>query len=133
MVSMGAFAYASTSFGNALFSATTTGDALRGRIHADSVDLALVQALSTKLRNVSGHMALDLAISGVPDHPHVGGVASVREGVIEVPDAGVRFADIDGQLRVDAAHDSLAIDHLRWTSPTSNGTGSLTAPTSPAV
>jgi translocation and assembly module TamB len=109
-----------------LFSATATGDALRGRIHADSVDLALVQAVSTKLRNVSGHMALDLAISGTPDRPHVGGVASVKDGVIEVPDAGIRFADIDGLLRVDAAHDSLAIDHLRWTSPTSNGTGSLT-------
>jgi translocation and assembly module TamB len=109
-----------------LFSAAPTGDSLRGRIHADSVDLALVQALSAKVRNVTGHVALDLAISGVPEHPHVGGVASVREGVIEVPDVGVRFANIDGLLRVDATHDSLAIDHLRWTSPTNNGSGSLT-------
>jgi translocation and assembly module TamB len=109
-----------------LFSATPTGDSLHGRIHADSVDLALVQALSANVRNVTGRVALDFAISGVPEHPHVGGVASVRQGVIEVPDVGVRFADIDGLLRVDATHDSLAIDHLRWTSPTNNGSGSLT-------
>jgi translocation and assembly module TamB len=70
-------------------------------------------------------VALDLAISGVPDRPHVGGVASVRDGVIEVPDAGVRFATIDGLLNVDAARDSLGIDHLQWTSPSSGGTGSL--------
>jgi translocation and assembly module TamB len=109
-----------------LFSNSPTGDSLRGRIHADSVDLALIEAVSPKLHNVGGHVAIDLAISGVPEHPHVGGVVGVRDGVIEIPDAGVRFAAIDGLLRVDAVHDSLAIDHVRWTSPASNGTGSLT-------
>ena len=49
-----------------LFSAKPTGDSLRGRIHADSVDLALVEALSAKLRNATGRMAIDLAISGAP-------------------------------------------------------------------
>src|SRR6476661_3870019 len=58
-----------------LFSAKPTGDSLRGRIHADSVDLALVEALSNKLKNATGRMAIDLAISGAPTQPHLGGVS----------------------------------------------------------
>jgi translocation and assembly module TamB len=109
-----------------LFSAKPVADSLRGRIHADSVDLALVEVLSTKIRNTSGRLAIDLAISGMPSAPHVGGVASVREGAVEVPDAGLRFAELDGLFRIDAARDSLAIDHLRFASPVSGGTAALT-------
>ncbi len=108
-----------------LWSVAPTGDSLRGRVHADSVDLALVEALSPALRNVTGRMALDLAISGKPDRPHVGGQATVSEGAVEVPSAGIRFASIDARIGVDATRDSLSIDHLRWTSPASGGTGSL--------
>ncbi len=109
-----------------LFSAKATGDSLRGRIHADSVDLALVEALSTKIRNASGRLAIDLAISGAPSQPHLGGVARVRDGAVEVPDAGLRFAGLDGLFHVDAASDSLSIDHLNFISPASGGTAALT-------
>ncbi|MEP6730267.1 MAG: translocation/assembly module TamB domain-containing protein [bacterium] len=108
-----------------LFSAKATGDSLRGRVHADSVDLALVEALSTKLRNSTGRLTLDLTLSGAPDHPHVGGKATVRDGGIEVPDVGMRLAGITGEISVDAAHDSLTVNQLRWTSPASNGDASL--------
>ena len=108
-----------------LFSAKATGDSLRGRIHADSVDLALVEALSTKLRNASGRLAIDLAISGAPAQPHLGGVASVRDGAVDIPDAGLRFAGLEGLFRVDPARDSLAIEQLRFTSPASGGTAQL--------
>jgi translocation and assembly module TamB len=108
-----------------LFSARETGDSLRGRVHADSVDLALVEALSSKFRNTTGRLALDLAISGHPARPHVGGRATVRDGAIEIPTVGLRFAGIDGQVEVDPARDSLTIAHLRWSSPASKGTGSL--------
>lgn len=108
-----------------LFSAKATGDSLRGRIHADSVDLALVEALSSKIRNASGRLAIDLAISGAPSQPHVGGVASVRDGGVEVPDAGLRLAAMEGLFRVDATRDSLSIDHLRFTTPASGGTAQL--------
>ncbi len=108
-----------------LFSARTTGDSVRGRVHADSVDLAIVEALSTRLRNSTGRLALDLALSGAPDHPHVGGRATVRDGGIEVPDVGMRLAGITGEISVDAAHDSLTVDRLHWTSPASGGSASL--------
>ncbi len=108
-----------------LFAVRATGDALRGRIRGDSVDLALVQAVSDKLQNVSGRLVLDLALSGDPGRPHVGGVASVHDGAFDVPTAGLRFTAIDGAMRVNADRDSLAIDHLRWTSPASGGTASL--------
>jgi translocation and assembly module TamB len=108
-----------------LFSAKTTEDSLRGRVHADSMDLALVEALSTKLRNTTGRLALDLAVSGRPEKPHVGGRAIVRNGGIEIPTVGLRFADIDGVLNVDATRDSLSVERLTLTSPASGGTASM--------
>ena len=108
-----------------LFSSRVTEDSLRGRVRADSVDLALIEALYPKLRNSTGRLALDLALSGRPDHPHIGGTATVRSGGIEIPDAGVRFAQIDGTIAVDAAHDSLTIDRLHLTTPASGGDASL--------
>ncbi len=108
-----------------LFSAHATEDSLRGRVHADSVDLALIEALSTKLHNSTGRLALDLSLSGKPDHPHVGGTIAVRDGGVEIPDAGIHFANIDGAIRVDPTRDSLSIEHLRLTTPTSGGSASL--------
>ncbi|MFL5619985.1 MAG: translocation/assembly module TamB domain-containing protein [Gemmatimonadaceae bacterium] len=108
-----------------LFSAKPAGDSLRGRIHADSVDLALVEALSPKLKNATGRLALDLAVTGEAKHPHVGGLATIRNGTIEIPTVGLRFADIDMRLAVDAARDSLTIEQLSWTSPASGGSASV--------
>ncbi len=108
-----------------LFSERTVNDSIRGRVYADSVDLALVEALSPKLRNSTGRLGLDLVLTGRPDDPHVGGSASVHDGVIEIPGVGLRFAAIDGGLLIDAARDSLSLDRLRWTSPASNGSASL--------
>ena len=108
-----------------LFSAHETGDSLRGRIHADSVDLALVQALSSQVKNATGRLSLDLALSGQPRRPHVGGGIVVRDGGFDVPDAGVRLGAIEGRISIDPAHDSLAIDRLTWNSPATRGTGTL--------
>ena len=108
-----------------LFSARATGDSIRGRVHADSVDLALVEALSPRIRNSSGRLALDLALSGQPEHPHVAGRASVRNGAIEMPDVGLRFASLNGDVTVDPARDSLTITAMRWVSPASGGSGAL--------
>ena len=108
-----------------LFSVETTDDSLRGRVHADSVDLAMVEALSTKVQHATGRLALDLQVSGRPEHPHVGGGATIRNGAFEVPDAGVKLAQINGDIDVDAVHDSLSIRGLRMVSPVNNGTARL--------
>ncbi|HEU4721183.1 MAG TPA: translocation/assembly module TamB domain-containing protein [Gemmatimonadaceae bacterium] len=108
-----------------LFSAKPAGDSLRGRIHADSVDLALVEALSPKLRNATGRLALDLTVSGQPKRPHVGGLATIRGGAIEVPEYGLRLANVDMRLSVDPQRDSLTIEQLRWTTPASGGSATV--------
>jgi translocation and assembly module TamB len=108
-----------------LFGATATGDTLGGRIHADSVDLALIEALAPKLRNATGRMALDLAVSGKPEHPHFGGLATIRGGAIEIPNVGIRFNGIEMRLSVDPLRDSLTIEQLGWTSPASGGSASV--------
>jgi translocation and assembly module TamB len=108
-----------------LFSATATDDSLRGRVHADSIELALIEALSPKIRNSTGLLALDFTLGGRPDDWHVGGHALVKDGGAEVPDAGVKLAKIDGAISIDALRDSLTIDRFSWTSPASNGNASL--------
>jgi autotransporter translocation and assembly factor TamB len=108
-----------------LFTAKPAGDSLRGRIHADSVDLALIEALSPKLKNAQGRLALDLTVSGEAKRPHVGGLATIKRGAIEVPSVGLRFANIDMWLNVDPLRDSLSIEQLRWTSPTNGGSASV--------
>jgi translocation and assembly module TamB len=108
-----------------LFSAKPAGDTLRGRIHADSVDLALIEALSPKLRNARGRLTLDLAVTGEAKHPHVGGLATIRSGAIEVPSVGLRFDNIDMRLNVDPLRDSLMIEQLSWRSPASGGSASV--------
>ena len=109
-----------------LFSAKPAGDSLHGRIRADSVDLALVEALSPNVRNATGRLTLDLAVSGQPKRPHVGGLATVRNGTIDVPSVGLRLANIDMRLAVDPERDSLTIEQLRWTTPASGGSASVT-------
>lgn len=108
-----------------LFSAHATEDSLRGRVHADSMDLALIEALSPRLQHTTGRLAVDLSLSGRPEHPHVGGTLSVRDGGIEIPEAGIRFAQIDGTIGVDAVHDSLFISGLHLTTPASKGDATL--------
>ena len=108
-----------------LFSAHATEDSVRGRVHADSMDLALLEALSTRLQHASGRAAVDLVLSGRPEHPHVGGTVSIRNGGIEIPDAGIHFAQVDGSIGVDAAHDSLFISSLHLTTPASKGDATL--------
>ena len=108
-----------------LFSAHATRDSLRGSVRADSIDLALIEGLSPKIRNSRGLVRVDLAISGVADHPHLGGTASLTNGTLEVPDVGLRFTNIDGALHVDPARDSLSIDRLHWVSPGTNGDATL--------
>ncbi|CAN5920753.1 hypothetical protein BH11GEM2_BH11GEM2_20760 [soil metagenome] len=108
-----------------LFSVEATDDSLRGRVHADSVDLAMLEALSTKMQHATGHVALDLLVSGRPDHPHIGGGATIRNGAFEVPDAGVKLAQINGAIDVDALHDSLTIRSLRMVSPVNNGSATI--------
>jgi translocation and assembly module TamB len=108
-----------------LFTARPAGDSLRGRIRADSVDLALVEALSPNVRNATGRLSLDLTVSGQPKSPHVGGLATVRNGTIDVPSVGLRLANIDMRLAVDAERDSLTIQQLRWTTPASGGSATV--------
>jgi translocation and assembly module TamB len=108
-----------------LFGATATGDTLGGRIRADSVDLALIEALSPKLRNATGRMTLDLAVSGKPERPHFGGLASIRNGTIEIPGVGIRFSGMEMRLAVDPLRDSLTIERLGWISPANGGSASV--------
>jgi translocation and assembly module TamB len=108
-----------------LFSARSTGDSLHGRVHADSVDLALIQTLAPQVKNASGKAAIDLAISGQPAKPHVGGRVALHNGAVEVPDAGLKLSSINALLGIDAANDSLTIDQATWVSPVNGGSGAL--------
>lgn len=94
------------------------GGALEIRAYADSADLAILEAFTPSVRNTTGAMALDLAITGTWDAPQLEGTAAVLEGRTTIPNLGVRYGPIDGGATF--AGDSMVIDTLRLSSGEGN-------------
>jgi translocation and assembly module TamB len=81
------------------------------RAHADSVDLAVIEALSPNLRQVQGSAAIDARINGSWDQPRLDGFVAVRNGSLRVPGLGVSYGPIDGRIALSG--DSVIADSLR--------------------
>ena len=82
---------------------------IRGR--ADSVDLAVIEALTPNLRRVTGTFAVDAQVGGSWQEPRLGGWVEIRDGGAFVPGLGVTYRPLAGRLRFQG--DSLVADSLR--------------------
>ena len=89
------------------------------RVHADSMDLALIEALTPGVTNVSGFATADARIEGTWKAPQLAGFVSITDGAMDLPDLGVRYEAING--RSDFGGDSASIEHVKIQS----GGGSL--------
>jgi autotransporter translocation and assembly factor TamB len=76
----------------------------------DSVDLAILEAFTPNLRQVTGRLDLDARVEGQWDSPRLAGSARVRDGAATVPDLGVRYEEIRGTVLLSG--DSLTTDSL---------------------
>jgi translocation-and-assembly-module (TAM) inner membrane subunit TamB-like protein len=80
-------------------------------VHGDSIDLALAEAFTPNLRQVSGLLNVDAHIEGTWEAPRLAGQAFLIEGAAYVPGLGVRYQSINGTLRL--AQDSILAEGLR--------------------
>ncbi len=89
------------------------------RARADSVDLAIVDVLTTLLRGVSGRLTADVAIQGTWQQPKLTGSARISGGAATVPALGARYSNLEASLTL--AGDSLVLEEAR----VRGGTGTL--------
>jgi len=93
------------------------------RAYADSMDLAVLEAFSPNLRQVTGTVRMDAVVQGSWDAPTLGGTATITGGGATVPPLRTRYGPIDG--RVHFAGDSIVVDtfHVRGESGSLGVTG----------
>lgn len=78
------------------------------RASADSLDLAVLEALTPNLRRVTGTLFADVRVGGTWEAPDLSGQVQVRDAGMSVPSLGVRYEPVSGTIRLDG--DSLWFD-----------------------
>lgn len=78
------------------------------RAFADSLDLAVIEALTPNLRRVTGSLSADARVGGSWAGPQLSGQVEVRRAGMSVPSLGVRYDPVGGVIRLDG--DSLWLD-----------------------
>ena len=73
-------------------------DSLTGSVRADSVDLAIIEAIAPQFDDVKGAASTHLAIGGTWRHPTLSGRVLVSDGTIGVPGAGITLRDVNADL-----------------------------------
>ena len=74
-------------------------------VRGDSIDLALVEAFTPNLRQVSGLLNVDAQVQGTWETPRLAGHARFIQGAAYIPGLGVRYHSINGGVRL--AQDSI--------------------------
>lgn len=77
---------------------------------ARDVDLAALEALTSTLRDMQGHLTADVGIRGTWNNPLLRGNLQIDSGAVSIPALGVRWQNILGRLRLGG--DTIAIDSL---------------------
>jgi translocation and assembly module TamB len=83
-------------------------DTLEIRLRADSVDLAVLDALTSLVRNVSGQLTADVAVRGTWREPQLAGAARVSDGAAGIPALGARYSQIEARLSLSG--NTVAVD-----------------------
>jgi len=78
---------------------------------ARDVDLSALEALTSTLRDVRGHLTADVGIRGTWNTPLLRGYLRIDSGAVRIPALGVRWQSILGRLRLGG--DTITVDSLR--------------------
>jgi translocation and assembly module TamB len=89
------------------------------RVVADSVDLAVLNALTSLVRGVEGKLTADVTVRGTWERPELRGRAHVSEGAMSIPAIGARYSGIEARMVLSDT--VLAIEEMR----VRGGSGSL--------
>ncbi|HXF95102.1 MAG TPA: translocation/assembly module TamB domain-containing protein [Gemmatimonadales bacterium] len=85
-------------------------DTLSVRARADSVDLSVLEAVTTLVREVRGGFSADVGIGGTWDAPRLSGGLQIAEAAAFIPALNVRYTDINGRLTLSG--DSIRVEGL---------------------
>ncbi|HEY6159446.1 MAG TPA: translocation/assembly module TamB domain-containing protein [Gemmatimonadales bacterium] len=85
-------------------------DTLSVRATADSVDLAVLEALTPAVRQVAGVFSTDLGIAGTWDAPRLRGALQVADAAATIPALNVRYEGVNGRLALSG--DTIAVQSL---------------------
>jgi|GEM_PF-1628717 len=75
---------------------------MSGTIHAEMKDLSLLEGANPRLRNPRGRLATDLAVAGTVGVPKISGALELAGGGFEMPEYGVKIADIMVTAKADS-------------------------------
>ncbi len=84
------------------------------RARSDSVDLAILEALTPAVRRVSGQLAVDAQVEGSWSDPRLQGQIDIRDRSMTLPGLGVRFGAVRGGAVLQG--DSILVRDLALTS-----------------
>jgi translocation and assembly module TamB len=106
-------------------------DSLRGRVVADSVDLAIIEAIAPQFDDVRGAASTHLTIGGTWEHPYLAGDFRIRNGIMRVPDGGITLRDVNADIAFQP--ESVKIQRLSMASGSQSNselslTGSIAVP-----
>ena len=106
-------------------------DSLRGAVHADSVDLSILETISPQLTHATGTTTTDMLIGGTWTHPTLNGQFRINDGAVTLAKAGIRLRSVNADIRFSA--DSIQINQLQASSGSQPGsrmslTGSIVTP-----
>jgi translocation and assembly module TamB len=93
-------------------------DSLRIRVQADSANLAIIDALTTVVRGVSGRLVADLTVRGTWERPELTGSARISGGAVSVPSFGARYSEIEARLTLSGDRLQVEEAHLKGGSGT---------------
>ena len=88
-------------------------DTLEMRLRADSVDLAVLDALTSLVRNVSGQLTADVAVRGTWRQPELTGAARITDGAAGIPALGARYSGIEARLSLSGNRLSVETARLK--------------------
>jgi len=77
---------------------------------ADSVDLAVLEALTPAVRQVAGVFSTDLGIAGTWNAPRLRGALQIANAAATIPTLNVRYENVNGRLALSG--DTIAIESL---------------------
>jgi len=106
-------------------------DSISGRVVADSVDLAIIEAIAPQFDDVHGAASTHLTIGGTWERPYLSGNFRIRNGIMRVPDGGITLRDVNADIAF--LPDSVKIDRLSMASGSQSNselslTGSIAVP-----
>jgi len=93
-----------------LFKGQRNNDRLDFHVDSSTVDLGIIQGLTTAVSGVQGKLQAKLDMTGTSQEPRVAGGVTIQGGAFKAEDTGVDYKGIDG--RIDFLPDRVHIDDL---------------------